>query len=524
MAQMNTYSQRESALQQFRDSTRGGAESLSEDNSIPDLDEGAMPLMRPATAATPFPVDALGPILSPAAHAFHDMTQAPLAIAGQAALGVASLIAQAHCDVLLPMQQKSPLSLFLVTIAESSERKSSVDRLAMQPIAEYADELRIQYELDQLSFRNRRDAFEQSRKALLTDKGKATDKNKAASIEADLQALGAEPTPPAKPIVQVQEPTIEGVTKLLQQGLGFAGLFSSEGAAFLGGHGMSPDNKLKTAAHLSSLWDGTPIDRIRQGDELMTLHGRRLAAHLMIQPNISERLFSDADLVRQGLLSRVLVSAPETAAGSRMFRMPSQAGVQAHKRYVEYMLGLVRLPRRHAEGRSAELMPRTLAMDEAATSIWTEFHDLIELQLAPTGDYAAIRSWAGKLLENVGRISGVLAFVEDPNSESICGKHMAGAVQLGGHYLSEAQRLFEAGCVGAELAQATKLLDWIKPRGRVYLQQVIQYGPNFVRTAATARKLLGVLTEHRWLEKPEHGAVIDGKQRKDVWVFVGGVQ
>jgi uncharacterized protein DUF3987 len=492
--------------------------------AVRDLDEGATPLMRAATVATPFPIDALGPVLSPAAHAFHDMTQAPLAICGQAALGVASLVAQAHCDVQLPMQQKSPLSLFLVTVAESSERKSSVDRLAMQPITEYADELRVQYEMDQLLFRNRTDAYEQSRKALLNEKGKATDKNKAASIEADLQALGTEPTPPAKPILQVQEPTIEGVTKLLQQGHGFAGLFSSEGAAFLGGHGMSPDNKMKTAAHLSSLWDGTAIDRIRQGDELLTLHGRRLAAHLMMQPNISERLFSDSDLVRQGLLSRVLVSAPETAAGQRKFRMPTLEAMEVHQRYSDYMLSLARLPRRHADGKPAELMPRLLTMDDAAISIWTGFHDLIESQIAPTGEYAGIRSWAGKLLENVGRIAGVLAFVEDPETENITGKHMEGAIQLGVHYLSEAQRLFEAGCVGADLAQATKLLAWVKPRGRVYLQQVIQYGPNFVRTAATARKLLGILTEHRWLEKMEHGALIEGKQRKDVWVYVGGVQ
>lgn len=493
--------------------------------SIADLDEGALPLTRKETAATPFPIDALGPILAPAAYAHHDMTQAPIAICGQAALGVASLVAQAHCDVRLPMQQKAPLSIFLVTVAESSERKSSVDRLAMEPIAEYANDLRIQYEGDQLSFRNRKDAYEQARKSLLSAKEKAPDKNKAAAIEADLQALGAEPTPPAKPIIQVQEPTIEGVTKLLQQGLGFAGLFSGEGGAFLDGHGMSPDNKLKTAAHLSSLWDGTPIDRIRQGDELMTLHGRRLATHLMIQPNISERLFSDADLVRQGLLSRVLVSAPATAAGQRKFRMPTEQALQAHRRYVDYMLELVRLPRSHTEGKPAELTPRALTMDDAATTIWTDFHDVIEMQLAPAGEYAGIRSWAGKLLENVGRIAGVLAFVEDPHTNTIAGKHMDGAVRLGVHYLSEAQRLFEAGCVGAELAHAMKLLDWIKGRGQsVYLQQVYQLGPNSVRTAAMARKLLGILTEHRWLEKLEHGALIDGKQRKDVWVLVGGVQ
>lgn len=497
--------------------------------AVQDLDEGAMPLMRKQTETTPFPIDALGDVLRSGALAIHERTQAPLAICGQAVLGVASLIAQAHCDVMLPMMQKSPLSLFLVTVAESSERKSSVDRLAMEPIAEYANELRIQFEVDQLSFRNRRDAYEQSRKSLLSAKEKAGDKNKIASIEADLQALGAEPTPPPKPIFVFAEPTIEGIIKVLVQCYGYGGLFSSEGAAFLGGHGMSPDNKLKTAAHLSSLWDGTPIDRIRQGDELMTLHGRRIAAHLMLQPNISERLFSDDDLVRQGLLSRVLVTAPSTSAGTRKFRVPRPEAIEDHRRYVAYMLELARRPRSHAEGKPAELTPHTLVMDEAAQSTWAMFHDFIEERIAPAREYSAIRPWAGKLLENVGRIAGVFAFVEDPRARAISGKHMACAIELGGHYLNEALRLFEAGCVGADLAQADKLLDWIKSKGRdesgrVHLGQVVQYGPNSVRTAERARKLLGVLTEHRHLEKLTDGALIDGKQRRDVWVLTGGVR
>lgn len=484
-----------------------------------------MLLMRPATPATDFPLDALGDRLQSAAEAIRERTQAPAAICGQAVLGVAAALAQAHVNAGLPMRMDVPTSLAMVTVAESSERKSSVDRLAIAPIAQYTDELRLEYEQDQLTFRNRRDAHEMARKSILSEKGKATDKAKKAALEADLEALGPEPTPPPKPVIQAQEPTIEGLTKMLSQGLGFAALFSSEGAAFLGGYGMSTDNKLKTAAHLSSIWDGTPIDRIRQGDELTTLHGRRLAMHLMIQPNIAERLFSDEDLVRQGLLSRVLVSWPETAAGTRPFRSPSQDAIDAHQEYVRYMLELCRLPRRHADGRPAELMPRTMTMDEGATALWINFHDIVEKELAPSGQYAAIRSWAGKLLENVGRISAVLAFIDNPQANEVSKLHMGRAVRLGAHYLSEAQRLFEAGCVGADLTQANRLLDWIKGRGsQVHLRQVIQYGPNFVRTAATARKLLGILCDHRHLEKLEHGAVIDGKQRKDVWMLSGGVQ
>ena len=42
------------------------------------------------------------------------------------------------------------------------------------------------------------------------------------------------------------------------------GVFSAEGGQFIGGHGMSEDNRLKTAAALSGVWDGEPIKRVRK--------------------------------------------------------------------------------------------------------------------------------------------------------------------------------------------------------------------------------------------------------------------
>ena len=41
------------------------------------------------------------------------------------------------------------------------------------------------------------------------------------------------------------------------------GLFSDEGATFLGGWGMQDDNQAATGGMLSKLWDGSPIKRIR---------------------------------------------------------------------------------------------------------------------------------------------------------------------------------------------------------------------------------------------------------------------
>ena len=49
---------------------------------------------------------------------------------------------------------------------------------------------------------------------------------------------------------------------------------------FVGGHGMSPDHRLKTASALSELWDGRPIKRVRAGDGVTILNGRRLEGSL----------------------------------------------------------------------------------------------------------------------------------------------------------------------------------------------------------------------------------------------------
>ena len=53
--------------------------------------EPPRPLMRELPPADPYPVDALGEVLAPAARAIHDRIQAPLAICGQSVLAAATV-------------------------------------------------------------------------------------------------------------------------------------------------------------------------------------------------------------------------------------------------------------------------------------------------------------------------------------------------------------------------------------------------------------------------------------------------
>ena len=79
----------------------------------------------------PYPLDALGNVLGPAAKAIAAKIQCAPSMAAQSVLSVASLGAQAIADVRLPYGHIRPLSLFGLTIAASGDRKSGADAEAM---------------------------------------------------------------------------------------------------------------------------------------------------------------------------------------------------------------------------------------------------------------------------------------------------------------------------------------------------------------------------------------------------------
>ncbi len=244
--------------------------------------EPPRPLMRELPPADPFPVDALGDVLGAAARAIHDRVQAPIAIGGQSVLGAATLAAQGHADLVLPIGpgQPRPISSFLITVANSGERKTECDKQALWPIRAREKSLRDAHDADLPAFQDDKAAWEKAR-----DHACKAGKGDRAKIRAALEAIGPAPAAPLEPMLTCDEPTIEGLHKLFGIGWPSLGLFAAEGGRFVGGHGMSDEAKLRTASSLSTLWDGEPIKRVRATDATVTMPGRRLAFHLMVQPD-----------------------------------------------------------------------------------------------------------------------------------------------------------------------------------------------------------------------------------------------
>ena len=480
--------------------------------------EPPRPLMRELPPADPFPVGALGDVLAPAARAINNRVQAPLAICGQSVLAAATLAVQGHADIELPTGQKRPLTNYYLTIAATGERKTAVDAEALWPVRKRERALHERHDMERHEYENSRLAWEKARDTATKN---AKPKGDRVAIKALLDLLGPAPDAPLEPLLICPEPTYEGLCKLFLVGQPSLGIFASEGGQFIGGHGMSDDAKLRTAAGLSAAWDGEAIKRVR-ADGAIVLSGRPLAMHLMAQPDVASALLNDPVLADQGMLSRVLTTAPDAASGTRIWREPSPESNSVMQRYGARLLDILELPLPLDSGTQNTLAPRALPLSGAARRLWIGFYNHIEERVASGRELEPVRGLANKIPEHAARIAAVLTIVHDIRASEVVTWAIESGIELAQHFATEALRLYGASRVNAEVQLALHLLNWLLPRDNllVSLPCIYQQGPAAIRDKARATKVTAILEDHGYLVPIPDGAEIEGRWRRDVWRVV----
>jgi hypothetical protein len=485
--------------------------------------EEPTPLLREIPPGEAYPMHALGP-LRQAAEAIHDKTQAPAAIGAQSVLGVAALAVQGLFDA-ETLHGWAPPSLFLLTIAQSGDRKTTCDKLAMAPVRDFEKELGELSRDEQTQYQNEMAVWEAERKRILAPPRKSDGPRDKTEMQVDLAAIGPEPKPPLYATITAGEPTLEGVVKhmaLLRPALG---LFSDEGGAFVGGHGMNSENRLKTVAGLSVLWDGTPVDRWRAGDGVAVYHGRRLSAHLMAQPVAAAGLLADPIANGQGFLARFLITEPPSAIGTRLrvgHSPESEAALSAFKARAGELL---RRPLPLADGTRNELEPPLLPLSGDAREVLQEFALVVEAAQAKGGELEGVRPFASKAAEHAARLAAVMTLFGNPDASNVTRVTMDDAVTLATFYVNEAARLTDAATISKDTADAEKLRRWILESWGEQListPDVVQRGPNQFRETAHVRKLLAILQRHGWLVLLDKSAEILNKRRREAWSIVRG--
>lgn len=478
-----------------------------------------LPLMQDTPPETAVPVNALNGVLSEAVLAIHAKVQAPLATCLQSGLAVATLATQAHANVLMPTQQERPLSNNFMTISESGERKSSADSEAMKPVRLREAELRKIHESEMPDYRDEKEAWEKAR-------AKAQIKNgvNVQALKSALQALGSEPQPPLHPMLTCDDLTIEGLFFSLSTGQASQGVFSAEGGQFFGGQGMNKDNKLKTATALSCLWDSAPVRRVRRGDGVLAIEGRRLTSHLMLQPGVASLAFGDPVLSDQGFMSRQLAVMPAPLAGGRTFRPATSQSLAALDAYTQYTLNILQQPYPLQQGKRNELAPRPLPLSATARQEWEAFYNAIEGESGSGGRYDRVRPLANKLGEHSIRLAGVLTLYDNLSAGDIPVEKMQAGILLAEYYIQEALRITGTAAVDAKIIAAQKLLHWLQsryPHPLITYTHVYKNGRAGFTDAASTKSAFKTLEDHGYIAKLEGRHYIDGKAFKDVYRIHG---
>ena len=277
---------------------------------------------------------------------------------------------------------------------------------------------------------------------------------------------------------------------------------------------------MKAGATLNLFWDGAPVPRLRK-DHATKLPGRRLSLHIMVQPEVAMKMLADPTLKSLGTLSRFLVVAPTSAAGTRLWRETPPEVPLALRGYHDVLAALLAQEAEKGDEPN-ELKPPALQLTPDARDIWVRFYNETELAMGPNAPWAAIKGLAAKLPEHAARIAGVMSLVANLQATEIGSDAIEGGIVLARYYAGEALRLVDGGATDPDLIFAERLLEWLqqRPDDAVYLAKIYQAGPRPIRDKATAVRIMGILEDHGWVRRARKALELDGAMRKEAWWLV----
>lgn len=447
--------------------------------------------------------------------------KAPWELCAQSVLAAAAFSVQHLANINIPSiggkAGDRPISCFFVSIATSGERKSGCDGIVGQGASMWEKELTKRYRTEIKDYKAELARHEQSRKRL--------------AEMGNLHLLQAPPRPPKNPMITLREPNQEGLFKSLQSGQYSQGLFNDEGGAFLGGYGMSKEQRIRTCAYMNKLWDGSPIDRIRKGDELVVLEGRRFSMHLMLQPHLSDQLVCDAGLRDLGFTARCFISEPESSMGTRLLKdtfwktRDLEDAMVTCDLFAKNVLHNLRKGQADQVAPSSDdvdsfdgLAPRTLHLSRDALDLWINFHDAIESSLQTK--FRSIQGFAGKAPEHALRLAAVLTLFHHPDAAQISADAFIWGAELTLYYIQQHLRL-EVGRPSEQDEKAMILLQWMRSKEytAISLPDICQKGPSLIRKRDAALAAVESCIDAGWLVDIGKGEV-NGRKRKQVWAIV----
>ena len=285
-----------------------------------------------------YPIDALPDVMYQAAMEYQNYAQIPMAMAGGILLASASLAVQGLVNVRRDNALCGPVTLNIITIAESGERKTSADKILGAGVREWEQEAEEiwkktlkKYKAEEVAHQKKVKGLERS----VTKEAENGSSKNLGNMEHQLtELLLNPPKKPVKPVLFYMDFTVEALIAELADGFPVASAWTDEAGIIVGGHSLR-EGALAAFAIFNVLWDGKDYKVNRKTVSNAYVRGRRLSLNLSMQKDVFNHLcgLEGGKSRSTGWMARSLLSMPVSTIGTRMFKeaqdMPSIEGFNA---------------------------------------------------------------------------------------------------------------------------------------------------------------------------------------------------
>lgn len=420
------------------------------------------------------------PLTRKLAKTVSEKTKAPIELGLTSILSVYSTLLQCLIDVERPEVGVGPVSLYILGIAQSGERKTAISNYLMHTILKHQEEEVLRYKLNIEIFELEINEYELE---VIAIKKEILKLKKSKKPTEELKAkfktlLESRPKPPKTPQFILEDTSPEAFVKHLHEGAGYASLVSSEGGTILNGRGF------QNITILNKAWDGDVLTVNRVKGESFTINQPRVAISLMAQPKaISKFIQNKGDESKGvGFFARFITCYPESTQGSRFILKGEVIDESGYQEYLSKIDEILIKLMEHNEGNVKRR--GVMRFDAEASDLWVWIFNYIEEQLLQGGRFHFAQDHGSKLAENIARIAALLAYIELGEDSLITVAILRDAARIAFYFSDASLRVFNF--LPDEQLAYNALFDWFHTAsegGVRYIRKnkILQSGPVLLR-------------------------------------------
>ncbi|EWH01920.1 DUF3987 domain-containing protein [Halomonas sp. BC04] len=470
------------------------------------FEKNQRPSALPSTCAA-YHLSPHGTLFADIIQATTEESRAPQLLCIQAALGVGAFALQDKVVVERPNDGKSiPVSLLVIGIAKSGERKSSVMEAFMGPVTSFLAAQEDKHLQPRQRYLEEVEIWEKTRRRLvsacaeaqahsLVDSEKNCHANKQKRPLTLQQAekalnlhLERKPSPPASAGVGVlSDATPQAIPKFIKErGLRSLGIITPEGEEILT-NGIKHKSSILNKGYSG---EATQRYRVGEGDQSYDVP---ITTCIFVQPDVAHQAFGapGAKMRGTGMNARALMAFPastqgfralsppaDTSSGTILSDMPSISNRSSldipliNRKYRRWISKQLNRSRCYSEIKKVKLK-----LIREAQVLWYQAYNECEAEMRPGGRYEHFTDLASKFPDQWLRVAGVIHGYNHEFSDDISVDTLRVAFSIVNAFSVEFERLF------APIKEEDKQLFTLEKYLRGKRQQQFRYLPKKVITA-----------------------------------------